>query len=100
MLQAIVRFIHNTKENQMAIEDYAVADDHFEPLTEAGSVYFNGDFAFPCCVCIHNDKQETQHPCDKCGHNVKTWDGEGNLSSESNNIVLTPGNNAESEASQ
>ena len=68
----------------MAIEDYTVANDYFEPLTEAGSVYFNGDFAFPCCVCIHNDKTETQHPCDKCGHNVKTRDGEGNLSSESN----------------
>ncbi|MEI8659320.1 hypothetical protein [Vibrio sp. Hal054] len=25
-------------------------------------------FSFPCCICVHQDKEQTCEPCAQCGH--------------------------------
>lgn len=27
-------------------------------------------FSFPCCVCVHREKDQFAHPCGNCGHNI------------------------------
>ena len=28
--------------------------------------------SFPCCVCKHGNKEQTEDPCYHCGHNVNS----------------------------
>lgn len=47
----------------MAVEDYKVKRDHFDPQ--------GGDFgmAFPCCVCKYRFGTDRDMPCRVCDHN-------------------------------
>ena len=55
----------------MALADYEVVSDKFEP--PAGSV---GGFAFPCCCCRHRDGSQYEDPCSQCGHNLNAETGQ------------------------
>jgi len=48
----------------MPLNDYAVPDDFFI-AAETG----HNKLIFPCCACIHKDKQHDAYPCRYCGHN-------------------------------
>ena len=53
----------------MALSDYERQPDRFEIDNEL-TFDFHSGFAFPCCVCKHGMKPDTETPCSVCGHNV------------------------------
>lgn len=42
---------------------YGIENDYFQANEKAG------DFAFPCCSCLHREKMNNEYPCRFCGHN-------------------------------
>jgi hypothetical protein len=51
----------------MALSDYIVRDDKFE-LDQSGPA--RSDLCFPCNICEHNMKSDSEQPCIHCGHNL------------------------------
>jgi hypothetical protein len=50
----------------MSLKDYAVNRDKFERLGNgSGSLTLD----FPCCVCFHRFRKDTEEPCRTCDHN-------------------------------
>ena len=56
----------------MPLTDYTVPNDHFEPYLDGCVVAF----AFPCCLCAHRQRRDTDEPCRTCGHNATAVDPE------------------------
>ena len=58
-------------ETRTGLEQYAyVGRDNFM-LADSGTVkQFRGDLAFPCCVCLNNDRDDRDWPCMECDRNV------------------------------
>jgi hypothetical protein len=48
----------------MALNDYIVASDMFEPDERLSGL------SFPCCACIHRHGSADADPCRTCGHNL------------------------------
>lgn len=48
----------------MSVTEYGVMNDYFQFESK-------GNFDFPCCVCVHIAKDDSEHPCTVCGHNEK-----------------------------
>jgi hypothetical protein len=47
----------------MSLRDYDVKRDKFVARED-------GEFAFPCCVCVSKRKGQHEEPCRTCDHNV------------------------------
>lgn len=63
----------------MAIEDFIVLSDKFEPAdTKLG-------FAFPCSACNHRKADQEDEPCNSCGHNPNASNIDYTKASENNN---------------
>ena len=55
----------------MSLQAYTVPNDYFEIARDKyGSILFNGDRDFPCCVCAKNNRTDRDWPCSACDHNV------------------------------
>ena len=52
----------------MSLSDYCREPDKFEIAHEVNYTH-RADFAFPCCVCDHAERDEREEPCASCGHN-------------------------------
>ena len=64
----------------MSLRDYARVRDHFD-ISDDGIVGINAELAFPCCCCLHHDRQWNDHPCIVCDHNAnaKPWEPNARL---------------------
>jgi hypothetical protein len=51
----------------MSLQDYAVKRDKFE---RSGNGSGSLTLDFPCCVCFHRFRKDTEEPCRTCDHNV------------------------------
>ena len=51
----------------MSLKDYAVNRDKFE---RSGNGSGSLTLDFPCCVCFHRFRKDTEEPCRTCDHNV------------------------------
>ena len=51
----------------MPLIDYEANNDFFDARTD-------GEFAFPCCSCKYNNREDDALPCRMCGHNANAND--------------------------
>jgi hypothetical protein len=55
----------------MSLRDYCKPRDKFEARND-------GEFAFPCCVCVSKIKLQDEEPCRTCDHNLAAVNDDGN----------------------
>jgi hypothetical protein len=51
----------------MSLKDWSCDHDKFELHDVLGGPF---EMSFPCCVCKHRFKVDTEEPCRSCGHNM------------------------------
>ena len=52
----------------MALNDFSVTRDKFEPENASAGL------SFPCCVCAHRHGSDKDEPCRTCDHNASACD--------------------------